>query len=107
MPFQFGNKLGGKSQLQFDFEKKCREFLEKEGWDGLVKMARSNDVRVKMWAYDTLLGRGFGKIKENVDVTHRHELIQGPDAIAASITELIASETGVSGSIPGPSAGTA
>jgi len=103
MPFQHGNRLGGRSKIQFSFEKKCRAYMDEEGWVGIEEMADSKDKKTKMWALEQMMNRGFGRPKETVNVTTRDESLRSPDQLAGAITELIAGEEGGSNPDPGGS----
>lgn len=87
--FQPGNKYGGKSKIQCEFERKCREFMEKEGWAGLLSLAKN--PKTKAWALTEMMNRGFGKPKESVDVTSR-EFESSPESLEAEIIDLISGE---------------
>ena len=103
--FQKGNKFGGqRSKIQCDFEKKCREFMEKEGWDGLVKLARN--PKTQTFALVEMMNRGFGKPKESLDVTNR-EAESNPESLEAEITELIAGGIAKGDTASQPGQGTA
>lgn len=84
---------GGKSKIQAEFEKKCREFVSEKGWKLIEKMTESRDAKIQQWALEQMLNRGFGKPKETIDVTTRDESIPSPDAVAGDILNLIAGES--------------
>ena len=101
-PGQSGNP-GGRSRVQAEFETKCRKFMEEKGWVALEEMAQDKDKKVKQWALEQMMNRGFGKAKETIDVTTRDESLQSPDSIADRISDLIGRKEGggVGDSIPG------
>ena len=98
MPFQpgFSGNPGGKARktkIQIEFERRCQEYLDKNGWAGMEKMAQDRDPKVRMWALDKMMDRGFGKPTEVVDVTTRDETLFSPNELADSISDLIARES--------------
>jgi hypothetical protein len=112
MPFKPGNNAnpGGrprKTKEQVELEKRCQEYMAKEGWVALLEMAKHRDAKVKQWALSTMLDRGFGKPTEVLDVTTRDESAYSPDELANSITELIAGEKAKGDGASIPSEGTA
>lgn len=112
MPFQpgrSGNASGRprKTKEQIELEERCRAYMAKDGWAALLEMAKHRDVKVRQWALSTMLDRGFGRPAEVLDVTTRDESVYGPDAIADSITELIAGEKAQGDGAGQPSQGTA
>jgi len=112
MPFQpgkSGNPSGRpkKTKEQVELEKRCQEWVSREGWNALMEMVKHRDVKVKQWALSTILDRGFGKPAEVLDVTTRDESSFSPDELAASITELIAGEKAQGDGAGKPNEGTA
>jgi hypothetical protein len=93
---QSGNP-GGKSKIQGEFEKRCREFMSEEGWKTLSEFARDRDKRVRMWALEQMMLRGFGRPTEFVDVTTRDESAYSPDGLAAEIRQLVGGAEAKSG----------
>lgn len=96
MPFQKGNKYGGgnRTKEQLEFEKKCRAYMMEKGWPALIEMAEDKEKRVRQWALEQLMMRGFGRPKETIDVTTRDEAPREPDELASEIAELISGEAG-------------
>jgi hypothetical protein len=92
-PGQSGNP-GGKSKIQSEFEKKCREYLADKGWTALEEMAQDRDKKVRQWSLEQMMNRGFGRPKEVVDVTTRDESLQSPESIAERIQHIITRDTG-------------
>ena len=105
-PGQSGNP-GGKTKGQAEFEKKCREFLAEKGWKALEEMAGDRDKKIKQWALEQMMNRGYGRPKEVVDVTTRDESVQSPKEITDSISDLIARGSGRGGQVNKPNEGTA
>lgn len=98
---------GGKSKVQAEFEKRCRDFLSEEGWKTIIEFARDRDKKVRMWALETMLMRGFGKPTEYVDVTTRDESTYSPDGLATEIRQLIAGTETKGGTPDSPGEATA
>lgn len=110
MPFLPGNRANPsgrarKTKSQMEFERRCQEYLDKKGWPALEAMAQEKDVKVRQWAIQTMLDRGYGKPMEVVDVTTRDESAHSPDQLAESIAELIAGEAGAGAAYPLAGAG--
>ena len=95
----------GKSFVQYAFERNCREFMSKEGWETLMRDARAKDFKTHSWAIDRMLGYGFGKPREVIDVSERRTIAVSVDDITRQIVELTAGQATPGGEAVGASPG--
>jgi len=68
-PGKSGNPKGRpkKTMEQILFEHRCREYLEKFGFEDIVSMAKSAAKADKKWALEVMLDRGFGRPVQAID----------------------------------------
>lgn len=68
-PGQSGNPSGRPKKSRI-FQQKCQEFMESEGWNELIDMAKGNgDKRDKRPALELIASYAYGKPKQGVELT--------------------------------------
>ena len=65
MPGQSGNP-GGRPKVVKEFIERCREYMNVEGIDSLIEIARDPKDKDKMRAIELLAGYAWGKPKQGV-----------------------------------------
>lgn len=66
--FKKGNPGGGRPKGFPEFQKKCQEFMEAEGWELLCNMARGPS-RNQSPALELIAGYAYGRPKQGVDIS--------------------------------------
>ena len=65
--FVAGHSKPGPGRPKGKLDERCREFMEKEGLDGLLAMVRDGSKADKRYAYDRMLERGWGSPRQYID----------------------------------------
>lgn len=63
---------GGRPAIASDFRKRCREFMEADGWRILIDMASDSKAREQRYALELIAAYAYGKPKQGVELS-------GPD----------------------------
>ncbi len=65
---QSGNP-SGRPAVAREFRERCREFMESDGWDELIAIARGKD-KDKRAALELIAAYAYGKPRQGLDVEH-------------------------------------
>lgn len=88
--FVLGNKNGGRPRVAIALKDQCRAFVEAEGWERLVAIARGDvPLESSLSALRLVLEYGYGKPQQHVDLTSGGQaLIQAFAAEDLALLEL-------------------
>ena len=76
--FTKGNKGGGRPAIASDFRKRCREFMEADGWRILIDMASDPKAKEQRYALELIAAYAYGRPKQGVELS-------GPDGAPVQI----------------------
>jgi hypothetical protein len=78
--FTKGNapKSPGRPAVARDFRKRCRDFMEADGWDILIDIAKDRKAKEQRYALELIAAYAYGKPKQGVELS-------GPDGAPVAL----------------------